>query len=253
MDRMNQFIQDRMNERMTNIIIGLLGILAVIIAEMNSEKLGDKWATVVISVGTSMIASAIVSYLASIYIFKRKKEKEIVEVWGLESITDNRAQMNEHVMIHLKDSNQHLDIIAYGLKSFRESKHELIQAKINSGLKIRIITVNPECDLLKQKDIDENKIEGSTAKSIEDLCKWAKDFNNQNIEIRFCETLPTELYFRVDDYVYAGPYQIGRESQRSITFEYRNNGRHRALGFYYYNNYFERLWNDPQFCNSNRE
>lgn len=238
------------NERLINIIIGLLGIVSVFVGILFSDKLGDKWEAVIISVGASLIASAVVSYLSSIYVYKRKREKEITDNWGLISICDNRAQMNIQVAKRLDKAKDHLDIIAFGLKSFRESKRKLIADKVAHGMSIRIITVDPKCDLLKQKDLDEKKVVGSTSDSITQLCRWIlelQELGGSKVEIRFCNTLPTELYFRVDDYVYAGPYQCGKESQRTITMEYRSRGE----GYKYYRDYFDALWSDKSFCAEN--
>lgn len=243
-----KYISDRIPERLINIVVGLIGIIMIFIGILFSKNLGEKWEAVVISIGASLVASAMVSYLTSIYIFKHKKEKEITEAWGLERINDNRAQMNIYVAEKLDKSSENLDIIAFGLKSFRESKTELIKNKIQHGMKIRIITVDPNYQNLYQRDKEENKVSGSTADSIKQLQMWCDDLKKlspDNIEIKYCHSLPTEMYFRIDNYIYTGPYQIGKESQRMITMEYRGNG----LGYSYYNEYFNKLWNNDLFCN----
>lgn len=235
------------NERLINWLIGLLGVVAVLVGIMLPENLDPIWEAVIVSVGASLIASAVVSYLSSIYMYKRKQAKEITEVWGLCSICETRAEMNTIVTERLKTAEDHLDIIAFGLKSFRETRQNILKERIEHGMILRIITVNPNCELLKQKDMDEEKVEGSTAKSIKELCKWIvelKRIKNAQVEIKFCNTLPTEVYFRIDNYIYVGPYQLNRESQRTITMEYRTTGE----AFKYYQNYFELLWSNNSFC-----
>lgn len=237
------------NERLVNFIVGLIGVILVLVGILLSAQIGQTWEAVLISVGASLIASAIVSYLTSIYIFKRKQVKDITEKWGLCTICETRATMNEIVTGRIKKAQDHLDIIAYGLSSLRESRTPLIKEKVKHGLNIRILTVDPDCELLKQKDKDENKQPGATSASIKALCKWVAELQRikgAKVEIRFCSSLPTEVFFRVDDYIYTGPYQWARDSQRSITMEYRISGQ----AFEYYKEYFDGLWENKEFCST---
>lgn len=245
-----EWFENNLNERLINFIVACLGVIFVVVGVLFSFSNNETVKTILISIGTSLIASAVVSFLASIYIFKHKKEKEITDVWRLISIKDNRSAMNVEVYKRLTNAENQLDIIGYGMKSFRESRDELIRSRIQKGLKVRIITVDPNCVFLKQRDTDENKLEGSTASSIRQLNDWVNKLNseyNGSLEIKFCRTLPTEVYFRVDDYIYVGPYQCGKESQQTITMEYHSKGS----GFQYYNSYFEKLWNNKDFCSEN--
>lgn len=245
-----EWLENNVNERLINLLVTCLGVIFVVIGVLFSFSNNEIAKTILISIGTSLIASAVVSFLASIYIFKHKREKEITDVWRLISIKDNRSAMNIEVFKRLENAENQLDIIGYGMKSFRESRDELIRSRIQKGLKVRIITVDPNCIFLNQRDIDENKLEGSTANSIRQLNDWVNKLNseyNAYVEIKFCRTLPTEVYFRVDDYIYVGPYQCGKESQQTITMEYHSKGN----GFQYYNSYFEKLWNNEDFCCEN--
>lgn len=250
MKLVEEWFENNVNERLINLLVTCLGIIFIVIGVLFSFTNNETIKTILISIGTSLIASAVVSFLASIYIFKHKREKEITDIWRLISIKDNRSEMNIEVHRRLNNAENQLDIIGYGMKSFRESRDELIRSRLQKGLKVRIITVDPNCNFLKQRDIDENKMEGSTANSINQLNDWVNKLNNEydkSVEIRFCKTLPTEVYFRVDDYIYVGPYQCGKESQQTITMEYHSQG----TGFQYYNSYFEKLWNDENFCREN--
>lgn len=228
------------NERLVNTLIFLVGLILVFIGIMFKDKLEEQWSTVVISVGASIVASAVVSYITSMYLVKRKKLKEVTEIWGLRSITENRSDMNKEVSKHLKKADKCLDILAFGLKSFRESVGDMIISRIQAGLVVRILTVNPNSKFLAYRDLVENKVEGSTANDIKQLTDWAimaSGFGDK-IELRYCDFLPTELYFRVDEHAYVGPYAIGKESQRTITMEYAEGTK----GFSYYADYFNMLW-----------
>jgi len=234
-------------EKCVNLIIFLVGILLVAIGVLASAAIGDNWETVLVSVGTSMIASAVVSFITLAYIVKRRGTEELVEEWGVCEICERRSEMNNRVDRQLEKACDHLDIVGHGLSSFRETKAKLLREKVSSGLKIRLITVRPDLKELKLRDQDEEKTRGSTAQSIRRLREWMEELRklpNAQVEVRYCRTLPTEVYFRVDNYIYVGPYQFGRDSQRVITTAYRQGG----AGFQYYEEYFEMLWNNKDFC-----
>ena len=229
------------NEKLTNALIFAIGLILVLIGIMFNGSLGEQWSTVILSVGASIVASSVVSYITSTYLVKKKKLKEITEIWGLQCITENRSEMNKEVGKRLKDANKCLDVVAFGLKSFRESAGELIKAKVQNGLVVRILTVNPNSEFLAYRDLVEDKKQGSTAHDIVQLANWVKNLSKEcggNIELRYCGFLPTELYFRVDKRIYVGPYEIGKESQRTITMEYADSSK----GFSYYTDYFDKLW-----------
>lgn len=232
-------------ERLINGCIFLAGIVVVFFGVFIIQN--EKAETVLVSIGTSLIASALVAFLTSIYILKYQHAKDISEQWGIRSIKEQRAVMNIDVDEHMEKAKKHIDIIAFGLKSLRESRTNVVKDALRRNVAIRIITVNPKNEILKLKDKDEGKIEGSTEKSINELIEWVSQLNmrsSNQIELRFCETLPSEVFYRVDDYIYVGPYQYGRESQRTITTEFKSPGK----GFLYYLEYFEQLWQDKEFC-----
>ena len=64
------------------------------------------------------------------------------------------------------------------------------------------------------------------------------------IEIKLAKHLPSEFYCRVDDSIYVGPYQYGKDSQQMITMEFKNPGK----AFAYYEEYFDSLWKDSGYC-----
>lgn len=78
------------DEGKTNAIICLIGLLLVCIGIIFNKSIGEQWSTVIISIGASLIASAVIAYLTAIYLFKRKRQRELTEVWGLD-IIDERA------------------------------------------------------------------------------------------------------------------------------------------------------------------
>jgi hypothetical protein len=243
-------IQYEVSERLMNLIVFILGILSVVIGvalSIGKERHEQLLTTILISVGASLIASAVVTYLTSIYIFKRKKEKEITDFWGLNAIYETRQRMNDSSNEAVEILEENLDIIAFGLRSLRDSKGEVIKNKVKRGLKIRILTIHPNSDFLKQRERDELKAEGSIRQSIIQLFEWVNELKEvapqkESISIKFYNNLPFDFYFRVDNILFIGPYLYGIDSQQTISFEFRNN----AKGFGFFISYFDKLWNDKK-------
>ncbi|MAD90339.1 MAG: hypothetical protein CMK64_11590 [Pseudoalteromonas sp.] len=167
---------------------------------------------------------------------------------GFKRVFKSRQEMNLRLdELWRKESNQ-LDIIAFGLKSFRDSQHESIVEKIQKGLKLRILTIDPKSLFLKQREKDESLIEGSIAKTIEDLSKWSKSINNSmcndSVTLKFYNTLPLDFYWRQDSSIFIGPYLYGIGSQQTVSYELDLNSQVGA----FYQNYYERIFNNKEFC-----
>ena len=96
---------------------------------------------------------------------------------------------------------------------------------------------------MKQREREENEVEGQIAKSIVDLVEWAKTLKERtggDISIRYYRSMTLDFYWRLDDVLYVGPYLYGRASQATLTYKYKKGG----MGYREYSRYFEDLWND---------
>ena len=235
---MKKIIQTEHNK--TNLLIFLIGIVGILGSIVFKNYIKEPLFTILISISTSIVASSIVAFITTVYMFENTERVEFIRKWGIKSIYETRGVMNNEVNALFEHKVARLDIIAYGLKSFRESKSQRIKQLLQYGMKMRIITVDPKLGILEYKDRDEGKIEGSTAASIHDLIKWCKEIGK--VEVRVIDTLPTELYFRVDSNVFVGPYEIGRESQQTITMHLKG----KTDGVKYYTEYFDNIWKNAK-------
>ncbi|MBV6443154.1 MAG: hypothetical protein EPGJADBJ_04883 [Saprospiraceae bacterium] len=240
---------EEINATLLNIVTFWVGAAMVVIGYFVSAY-NEKLEIVLVSTGTSIVASTIIVFLSAKYLFKQSKIKEIIETWGLEGIFRTRAEMNLNCNLHLLEMEKELDIIAFGLRSFRDSQSDLLQKKVKNGLKIRVLTISPNSFFLKQREKDEKEIEGHMKNTIIQLAEWlswlkqsSPDADN-NIQIRYYDTLPLDFYFRQDEYLYIGPYLWGLTSQQTISYEFRANSQ----GYDYYKSYFENLWNNTNFA-----
>ncbi len=237
---------EKVNASLVNAIIAAIGLVCVLAAFLVGQ---EKSQDILLSVGCSLIASSVVSFLTSKYLVRLNRVKRIIEHWGLEAIYGTRQEMNRSTEIALESLENNLDIIAWGLKSFRDAKDKIIREKVKRGLKIRFITLAPDSDYVRQREVDEKESPGQIKNTILHLQKWIEELQKiapdpKNVQVKYYNSLPEDFYFRVDESVFVGPYLWGISSQQTISYEFKGSSR----GTLYYRDYFERLWNSPEFC-----
>lgn len=239
------------NSELLNLITLLMGILLTLVALFLKKDTQEDIRTILISIGTSIIASSIIVFLSSRYLIKESKITEMIDTWKLNGMYLSRAEMNQNTNICLRRCRKQLDIVAFGLKSFRETQSRLIEDKVRSGLKIRILTINPKSKFISQREKDEGQITGQISNTITQLSTWVANLKNlapdpSNVQIKYYDTLPLDFYFRVDDHLFVGPYMYGRSSQQTFSYEFEYGG----LGFQYWTTYFEELWSNRNLIKS---
>lgn len=148
----------------------------------------------------------------------------------------------------MKRTKNGIDMVGFGFSSLRAEKDAEIKEMVRHGLKLRILTMHPDCEYATKRDQAEQDIEGHTQQTIRKLADWVEELRHcapepDAIQVRYYDALPLDFYFRTDDRVFIGPYMYGIGSQQTISYEFLANGS----GAYYYEQYFERLWNSiPQ-------
>ena len=227
--------------QVTNTVIGLLGVILILVSIIiGIEK---TLSVVLISVGTSILASAVVSYLSSKYLIQKDDFITMTEHWGIEGIYETRAEINSETNVLLKNAKT-LDICAMGLKGFRDSQERVILKRISEGMCLRILTLDPNSKYLSLIDETEGLANGATKATIESLLSWVSDLKknqlfDRQVEIRTYNHYPYDFYFCLDEIVFTGPYQ-DKTSQQTITYKFTL----KRNGSKYYRQYFESLWNN---------
>ncbi len=173
---------------------------------------------------------------------------------GLQGIFSSRQSMNIYLDKLWEKPIKQLDIVAFGLKSFRDYRTDAIIHKVKEGMKIRLLTIKPFSDFLRQRERDEKLVENSIRKTILDLIKWRNYITGETklteaIEMKFYDSLPLDFFWKQDNNVFVGPYLHGIDSQQTITYQFLKKSK---IGNFY-SNYFEGLWKDSNFCNSSNE
>jgi hypothetical protein len=223
--------------------VALIAIGVIVLSQSQT------YGAIILSIGTSIVASAVVVGLSSRYLMRQRNVQEMFDRWGLMGLFHTRSSMNARADETLKELRHQLDLMGFGLLAFRHAQGATIEAKVRSGLEVRVLTVAPDSQCVMQRERDEGGTVGQIAKTIRDLHTWIEELKRQSpnpakVQIRFCDGALIQSYYRQDDYIYTGPYLRGKPSQQTITYEFRRGGE----GFDYWSTYFEALWNDPDFA-----
>lgn len=228
-----------------NSIVFLLSIIFLLIAIIS--RANQIMFTICISVGTSLLATFIVTYLNRIYLDEKEQLSVLLNKWGIKGIYKQRSEINIETNAIL-DKTKHLDICAMGLKNFRSAQGNKIQKYVKRGLCIRILTIDPNSDILNLIDDSESQLNGYTKNTIESLINWVDEIKststlrkNAKVQIRVYDHYPSYFYFAMDGTVWTGPYQA-KDSQQTITFKFEKN----SMGAEYYTEYFEDLWKNAK-------
>ena len=160
MDDFKRFI--RKNKTLVNIIIALIGVVAIVIS-VHLETTNQQ--NICMGIGTSLFASGIVVLITSILTDNTEEQDKLLD-WGIEAIYSTRGEMNVSCDRYLRKAKK-IDIIAFGLRSWRDSQQKLIETLVKNGCQIRILTMDPTCANLKQSEKDDKQEIGSIKHTIE--------------------------------------------------------------------------------------
>lgn len=210
--------------------------LAFIVA---ANYFGDKLFPVFMSIGTSLVASFIVSIITYWFLTFENKLRDMVIKWGLADLYVTRSKMNE-VSDELMKTSKKLDIIAFGLSSLRNSNYiDVLEERIKKGeIHIRILTLDPDSEQCPKIDVFEGETPSHTSETIKKLLEWANQFDKKNLEIRTYDSIPLEFYYCFDSDLFIGPHQATKISQETFTMRFSIGG----IGSDIYLRYFEKLW-----------
>lgn len=225
-----------------SIIVGLLVIIAGIVLIVCDIIYSWSESRIWVNVGCSLLASGLVILLNSLLVERRIVSP--LDSWGIQNIYKSRSLMNKDCDISIANAKRQIDIVAFGLKSFRTDYGNSALALLQKGVNIRIITMDPESKFVKQREIEEGEVPGQIKNTIEQLVEWAEKLNaestNGKITIKGYSCMTLDFYWRVDDDIYVGPYWYKYPSQQTISYKFT-----KGDGFDAYYEYFDRLWNAP--------
>ena len=230
-------------QAVTGLVILIIGGIAIFLGSMFFAGSTGLCA----NVGYSLLASGIVILIQGLE--NASDERDRAREWGLDRIYKARSEKSDDSDPKLGRVRQ-LDVVAFGLKSFRSTHRKKIEEILKNGGRIRILTMDPEGRFVRQREMEEKDSEGQIKGSISDLVTWANELNDQgwpgSIEVKGYQCMTLDFYWRADDEIYFGPYWYHRPSQRTVTYRLKKRSLLPNEGFEIYEDYFEELWNDGE-------
>jgi len=222
------------------LIVLICGILMILLDLFYVKTTMNLW----ISIGCSLIASAMVILLNDLFV--EKINVSPLDEWKISKIYATRAEKNADSDPELEKAKYQIDAVAFGLKSFRTEQSRKVEACLRKGVNFRIITMNPMSSFVAEREKEENETEDQIKNTINQLIIWANELNKKNykgkIIVRGYSCMTLDFYWRVDDELYVGPYWYGVDSQQTITYKFTEGGK----GFSRYTDYFEKLWENQK-------
>lgn len=231
---------------LVNLIVGGVGVIGILIGIVLNEQ--GAWNTIFLSVGTSMLATAIVTKINASYLMKSQRIEKLVSTWQLYNIYKTKADMNTiDANKALEQCRESIDIIGEGLSSYIAAQGNVLQDKIlKENIKIRIISCD-SAEMLELREKDEsrgwNGTNGAVGKVLA-LKEWVEELRKklgdkkESIQIRYHSTYPGLSYLRIDSMLFISANLWRRPSQQSFAISFSGEGE----GGKYFKDYFDDIW-----------
>lgn len=178
--------------------------------------------TLQLSIGTSLIAGALIS-LATLWIDQIRNGEEVrmrdlVET-GLVAAYPRRNLTEEYDA--LVAGAKVIDVTGYTLRSFSEQNEEMLRkrAKQKKPVKVRILLVDPDTESSKIMQEAENLPIGQYSGSRESLLKSLGDI--RGVEVRLSKRHLSMMIYRIDETLFTGPYPASAKSAKAFTLKLR--------------------------------
>ena len=200
-------------------------------------------------IGNSLVAagiSGIVMYWVT-YIQKRRsvEDEQLLKKFkdfGIVDIYPRRLVKRELDALFPKRAKKHWDALGFSLAMFYGDMQDGTLEKVAKKVKVRLLVVHPESPYCKQRDYEEDFLEGTTKNEVIRLTKFIRNLNNPNIEIRWYKSIPTTSITMIDDKeTVVGPYLVGWEHRNTYSTRLK-----KGVLFDYYRDHFNKIWNDPK-------
>lgn len=244
-------------ETLVYIVILLLGIILI----LGGWILEDVWESVCISIGTSILSSALIYMILNSFIgdpllpiIKKLQNIEInlresiqlleeTKKVGLTGIWTHRSQLDINKWISkIETSNNNIDILGYAIAFLPEHYKfmSLIEEKAKNGCKVRILLGEPHSYYVIERNKEE-KNEGSISSRIEtSLCRLKPLIDKKLVEVRLQDTPLYCSIYRFDDDMLITPQLYGIRGSNAPLLNIKNieNGL-----FCNYVKHFDDIWN----------
>lgn len=230
-----------------NYLIGAIGAICILLGIV--FHCYEVTSTIILSIGTSILATSIVTYINAKYMLKLRHVEKLISKWKIHNLYKTKADMNTlGANIALEQCSDSIDIIAEGLSNYRTAQGDTLKNKIlRHNVTVRIISCDSP-EMLRQRSQDESSSgidDGKNAvQKVKELHQWVEQLHKElgdhsdAIRIRYHASYPGFSYLRIDNHIFVSTNLWRKQSQQSFAIEFIADGE----GGKYFQNYFENLW-----------
>ena len=192
-----------------------------------------------VSIGTSLIAGAFLSIL-TLWIDQIRNAEQIrmaaLIKTGLHTAHKRRNLPEYDSLVAVAKS---IDVAGYTLKSFSEQNEDHFRSRVKSGnpIVVRILLVDPTTEAARAMEESEGLKPGTYSSLCESVTR--KLGNIDGVSIRLLSSPLSMMVYRVDNFLYTGPFPTSGKSSTAFTLKIEKGGwlfDHQAKEF-------EGLWN----------
>jgi len=233
--------------------LGIIFVMLSFLIHRNENNIIVDINIVFLSIGCSIISVVIINYIEYLTTLPERETIKSVNTWGLKSIYETRAEMNNYTN-KLLVSAKELDIAVFGAKGLINYQGNTIKERLKQKMIMRILIPMINSEYIAQREKDENAINGEITKTINDLKNWVQLTKNElglsdnSLSIMQYNYLPIESIMRIDNDLFVGPFMARKVSQLTMAYHYHKGGK----GYDYYNDYFNDIWNNSLNNNINK-
>ncbi|WP_143546095.1 hypothetical protein [Rhodococcus sp. 05-340-2] len=182
-----------------------------------------------VSIGTSLIATAVVGFVTFIYVAAGEEQRDRarnLEKAGVDRVyTARAAQIRSEYDSRLSSVKSNVDIMGFGLRDFGRDYMDKL-AELSHRARVRILLLDPDSPIPGKKDEEEGRSPSQTENDIKEFIRKFDQLysNNSQLELKVYTCLPTVNVFRIDEELFWGPYLVGSQSANTMTVRVNSDG-----------------------------
>ena len=176
------------------------------------------------SIGTSLIAGSIIPLL-TLWIDQIRNAEQIrmAELIGsgLHTAFERRNLPEYETLVPKADA---IDVAGYTLKSFSEQNDHHLRARADQGkpINVRILLVDPSTEAAAVMEQSEGLEPGTYRSLCDSVVKRLGDI--EGVKIRFLGRPLSMMIYRIDKFVYTGPFPASGKSGTAFTLKLEESG-----------------------------
>lgn len=191
--------------------------------------------TVMIGVGSSLVAAGIAGWVLFILVFidqdERQKRKLVTDLGLVDAFESRSSQIKSEYDRRIDGARTSIDIMGFGLRALLDDYRDAFAGWAGKA-HVRILLLDPDYPAVgrsyaAQRDIEEGNDEGRIARDVRTFLEQTRELRAQHpqtFRVRLYTSLPSINIFRVDDELFWGPYLVKSQSRNSPTFVVRKGG-----------------------------